>query len=72
MTTPTPAPTPDVNNTGLAEDENAAQGGSNPDAEFSDQEGQDPDNVSPDQDASKNEESTATPLFNTDTGQSGV
>ena len=68
MTIPTPASTPDVNNTVPAEDENPAEGGN--DTHFTEEQaGLDPDNVSPTQDATKDEE--ADKLFNTDKGVNG-
>lgn len=69
MTEPTPAPTPDVNDTAPAEDENPAEGGSDQTHYTEEQAGLDPDFVSPSQDAGdlpKDE-----PLENTDTGAHG-
>lgn len=69
MSTPTPAATPDPNDTDIA-GENAENPAEDQENEFSDQQGQDPDNVSPSQDASKDEEHDK--LFDTDTGGSGA
>jgi hypothetical protein len=71
MTTPTPAPVPDPNNTNLA-DENEENPAFNENANFEAEQGIDPENVSPTQDATKDEEPVTEEPFNTDTGQSGV
>lgn len=76
MTMPTPAPRGDnaANTTYNAEEEagNPAFGGE--DTHWSDQESNDPNNSSPTQEATADEQNVATAdkLPNTDTGQSGV
>jgi len=66
MTLPTSAPVPDPNNTGPAEDENPPEGGHDTTHFTEEQQGtEDPETVSPTQDASKDEEKGA--LRDTDT-----
>lgn len=65
MTEPTPAPAPNVNDIAPAEEENAPEGGADTTHFTEEQTGLDPDQVSPVQDASKDEETDK--LHDTDT-----